>query len=223
MIKLYALIWRVYAIVYDSLRSLAPYRSMLGCLASAVRPGQNLRVLDVGCGTGNASATIKKSNCLPNAEYVGLDINPAMLTRARRQYPWLTLHLGSIEDGLPFEANSFDIIVASNVLYVLSDLQAAVAEMRRVLRPDGQLLITTPRHQPKLWAIVKEQVRTAGIWTLGVRIASLLMVGLLNLIIVRNKHYTFSTDTELRTLLGIDTLATTYADQVWLAVAGKEG
>lgn len=56
------------------------------------------------------------------------------------------------EDGLPFGNDQFDCIVCIDVLEHLDGDQRFLAELRRVLRPGGRLIVTVPNGDPKLWA-----------------------------------------------------------------------
>jgi SAM-dependent methyltransferase len=96
-----------------------------------------LRVLDIGSSAGSydrrAEFGAARGSLLRARQYVSLDISPA----ARP---------GVVGDGhrLPFPDGSFDVILANNVIEHLHDPVAGVAEMRRVLKPGGQLLYTIP-------------------------------------------------------------------------------
>lgn len=98
-------------------------------------------VLDVGCGTGAQSRTLIQRPGVD--EVVGVDRATFLLERARE----LAAGLDGLSfqeapgDGLPFEAASFDVIVAHTVLTHVADPEAVLAEMFRVLRPGGTLAI----------------------------------------------------------------------------------
>jgi SAM-dependent methyltransferase len=97
----------------------------------------NERVLDVGCGPGRYYKHIAKK--MPDVTYIGLDYSPAMMAKHRA-----TGHLtrGNIEQ-LPFEDNTFDVVMANHMLYLAPDVEGAVLELRRVLKPDGVLFAAT--------------------------------------------------------------------------------
>ncbi|NIA24490.1 MAG: methyltransferase domain-containing protein [Gammaproteobacteria bacterium] len=101
------------------------------------RPG--MTVLDVGCGTGAQLATYQQAGCRVSC----VDPSSAMLSVARRR-------LGDgadIQEGdgtvLPYEDGTFDLATISFVLHELpaADRVAIVGEMRRVLKPEGRILI----------------------------------------------------------------------------------
>jgi demethylmenaquinone methyltransferase / 2-methoxy-6-polyprenyl-1,4-benzoquinol methylase len=108
----------------------------------AVRPGDY--VLDACCGTGDLSIAAGKAGA---AGVVGLDFSERMLERARRKAPGLEFVQGDVL-ALPFEDASFESAVVGFGVRNVDDLEAALKELRRVLRPGGRLgilEITTPR------------------------------------------------------------------------------
>ena len=107
-----------------------------------VRPGD--RVLDACCGTGDLAVAARAAGA---GRVVGLDFSERMLERARRKAPELEWVQGDVL-ALPFEDASFDSVVVGFGVRNVEDLEAAVRELRRVLRPGGRLgilEITTPR------------------------------------------------------------------------------
>ena len=96
------------------------------------------RVLDVGCGPGTVLLQLTRAL---GVEGVGLDAAPKMIEVARREAPELELHFGRAED-LPFPDRSFDAALMRLVVHHL-DRARAFAEIFRVLRPSGRLVITT--------------------------------------------------------------------------------
>jgi demethylmenaquinone methyltransferase/2-methoxy-6-polyprenyl-1,4-benzoquinol methylase len=110
---------------------------------AAVHKGDH--VLDACCGTGDlAIAAWKKAVA---GHVVGLDFSGRMLERARRKAPELEWVQGDVL-ALPFEDASFDSAVVGFGVRNVEDLEGALKELRRVLRPGGRvgiLEITTPR------------------------------------------------------------------------------
>ena len=95
------------------------------------------RLLDVGCGTG------QRLGDLPDAGLrVGVDLAPAMLARARdRLGPDAPLAAAELR-ALPFGAAAFDTVWCRLVVGYVPDLAAAYAELARVCRPGGSVLVT---------------------------------------------------------------------------------
>ena len=107
-----------------------------------VQPGD--RVLDACCGTGDLGIAARAAGA---GHVVGVDFSERMLERARRKAPELEW-LQSDVLTLPFEDASFDSAVVGFGVRNVEDLEAAIRELRRVLRAGGRLgilEITTPR------------------------------------------------------------------------------
>ncbi len=109
-------------------------------LLDAVRPGD--RVLDVGCGEGFFTAALLEAGAHP----LGVDVAREPLRRARLRAPRAQLRL--VEDGmpLPIADASFDAVWAGEVIEHVADTSGWLSELRRVLRPGGRLLLSTPAH-----------------------------------------------------------------------------
>ncbi|MGB5349485.1 MAG: methyltransferase domain-containing protein [Polyangiales bacterium] len=105
--------------------------------AAALQPGQ--RVVDVACGTGVLAMEAALATS-PGGHIVGVDLNPGMLAVARRKAPKIDW-LEAPAEALPFEAESFDAAVSQFGLMFFDDKPAAIAEMWRVVRPRGRLVI----------------------------------------------------------------------------------
>jgi len=103
------------------------------------------RILDVGCGTG---ANLKMLAGHGRAE--GVDISQQAVDFCRER-GLEAVKLGAAED-LPYENDSFDLVTALDVVEHLDDDVAGLREMRRVLRPDGRLLLFVPAFM-FLWGV----------------------------------------------------------------------
>jgi ubiquinone/menaquinone biosynthesis C-methylase UbiE len=116
------------------------YKSLMA--AAGVKAGD--RVLDIGCGPGYFVRMLAETVGATGFA-VGIDAAPEMIDYARRKARHLSncrFESGSAEE-LPFPDASFDVVVSSLMLHHLPDeLRAqAAAEMRRVLRPEGTVLL----------------------------------------------------------------------------------
>jgi malonyl-CoA O-methyltransferase len=101
------------------------------------------RILDAGTGTGEAIRPLQKM--YRQAEVVALDISEHMLRRAAARTSWLRPSLqvcGDIE-ALPFADNSFDLVFSSLSMQWCNDLDAALQNFIRVLRPGGLVMFTS--------------------------------------------------------------------------------
>ncbi len=102
------------------------------------------RVLDVGCGAGNMLPVLAPL-C---RELVGLELSPVFVEACRQVVRRLELRnvrlLAASADHMPFPDAQFDALVAVDVLHHLFQLPACLAEMRRVLKPGGRLIVYEP-------------------------------------------------------------------------------
>jgi ubiquinone/menaquinone biosynthesis C-methylase UbiE len=94
-------------------------------------------VLDVACGTGIVARTAAERTG-PTGRVVGLDLNDAMLTVARRVRPDLEWRQGDAS-GLPFPDGAFDVVLCQSGLMFVPDPAAAIREMARVVRAGGRV------------------------------------------------------------------------------------
>jgi SAM-dependent methyltransferase len=124
----------------------APWNSLYErpAIVSMLPDLKGKRVLDVGCGTGPISAWAASRG----AEVVGFDLTPAMVRLAEaRGLNGVSFRVADLAQPLDFlEDGSFDVAVGSLVMHYLRDWVEPLRELRRVLRPDGILVIST--HHP---------------------------------------------------------------------------
>ena len=97
-----------------------------------------LKILDVGCGTGlNAKALAAKGH-----DVVGVDISAEAIKKFREAgfegQQW------DIAKGFPYPENSFDLVYASEIIEHIVDPEVFLAEIYRILRPCGTLVLSTP-------------------------------------------------------------------------------
>jgi SAM-dependent methyltransferase len=100
-----------------------------------------VRALELGCGTGVFLRRVASSG----ASIRGIDLTSELLTQARAQlcdFPNVSLDRGNAEQ-LPYRSDRFDAVYGSSILHHL-DLEAALAEAFRVLRPGGRVVFTEP-------------------------------------------------------------------------------
>jgi SAM-dependent methyltransferase len=112
------------------------------------------RVLDVGCGTGILLPVLAPL-C---GELVGLEVSPAFVDASRQTAErWGLQNVTLLEasaERMPFADDEFDVLVVVDVLHHLFDLPACLAEMRRVLKPDGCLIVYEPSKLNPLLALL---------------------------------------------------------------------
>jgi arsenite methyltransferase len=127
------------------------YRRRLAVLdALDARPGE--RVLEVGCGAGALLPAIG-SAVGSNGRLVGIDVSAEQIAAARRRCADQDHIETSVLDvrRLPFEAGSFEAVVAIQVIEYLDDPQQALTELRRVVTKRGRAVILATNWDTVLW------------------------------------------------------------------------
>jgi SAM-dependent methyltransferase len=96
------------------------------------------RILDAGCGSGPLFAALRDRGAI----VTGFDASPGMIAQARRRLgDDADLRVAELGGPLPFPDAAFDDVIASLVLHYLEDWGPALAELRRVLKPGGRLIV----------------------------------------------------------------------------------
>jgi demethylmenaquinone methyltransferase/2-methoxy-6-polyprenyl-1,4-benzoquinol methylase len=112
-----------------------------------LQPGD--RILDVATGTGDLAAAAVEA-VAPDGEVIGVDFSPEMLARAAAKVPRARFEIADAL-ALPFAADEFDAATVGFGARNFSDLERGVAEMVRVTKPGGRVVIleiTQPTRQP---------------------------------------------------------------------------
>jgi SAM-dependent methyltransferase len=130
-----------------------------GLLATAdLDPGE--RVLDVACGTG-LIARLAAEQVGPGGTVAGIDIAPDMIDVARAIPPpagaAIEWHVGDAAS-LPFGEGLYDAVLCQMGLMFMSDRAGALAEMRRVLAPDGRVVVNTPGAIQPPFVVLEEAI-----------------------------------------------------------------
>ena len=100
------------------------------------------RLLDVGCAEGRFAAELVRAG----VTVVGVDVAREPLRRARARHADLDLRVVPADGSWPLEDASFDVVWAGEVIEHVADTASFLSEVRRVLRPRGRLLLSTPDH-----------------------------------------------------------------------------
>ena len=107
------------------------------------------RVLDVGCGEGWFADELLRAG----TQVVGIDVAEEPLRRAFERDRKLDLRVVDADGPWPLDDASFDVVWAGETIEHVADTAGWLSEIRRVLRPGGRLLLSTPGHGPSrvLW------------------------------------------------------------------------
>jgi demethylmenaquinone methyltransferase/2-methoxy-6-polyprenyl-1,4-benzoquinol methylase len=114
---------------------------------AAVGPGDS--ALDVACGTGDLAIELAR-RVGPGGAVIGSDFSEEMLQRARAKAPAIAWEWGNALE-LPYATGRFDAATVGFGARNFSDLDRGLAEMARVVKPGGRVVvleITTPRRPP---------------------------------------------------------------------------
>lgn len=112
---------------------------MYDIIVREIEKSEGGRILDVGCGNANLFT------CLPEGKYelTGIDFSKNMIAEAKKNCSQATFLVGDAEK-LPFDDDSFDIIVCNASFHHYIHPDTVLAEMHRVLKYGGKLLIGDP-------------------------------------------------------------------------------
>src|SRR5215217_7916412 len=103
--------------------------------------GRPDRALDLGCGDGRLTAELE------GERVTAADVSAVALERARGRLPAAELVQLEPDAELPFADASFDLVLCAETIEHVRDVQLLLSEARRILRPGGELALTTPRHR----------------------------------------------------------------------------
>lgn len=126
-----------------------------GLLSGLILPSS--RVLDVGCGSGDLLARLGPQDA------IGVDVSPELIEQGRKRHPALDLRVVDIERD-PLPAGPFDVIVLTDTIGLLGDIQNTLERLRALLAPNGRLVVT---YYNFLWEPVlklAEQLRIKTSW-----------------------------------------------------------
>lgn len=115
-------------------------KGMYDVLVSEIQKSENGRILDVGCGNGNLFTL------LPDGKYelYGVDFSQNMIDEAKKNCKTSATFSLADAENLPFDDDTFDIIVCNASFHHYTHPNTVLREMNRVLKPNGKLLIGDP-------------------------------------------------------------------------------
>jgi len=150
------------------------YRRRVRTMLAYLNPQPGETILD--CGTGMGFYPLVINRLFPGVRVIGIDTDPRALAFARGHLEAGTPVIHADITAMPLASSSIDSVLMSEVLEHLPDEAAALAEVRRVLKPGGKLALTVPyRHYPAWYdpinrvaeALARRPIRRgpfAGIW-----------------------------------------------------------
>jgi SAM-dependent methyltransferase len=130
--------------------SSAYHRRLTRIFQSVVAPGQ--RVLEIGCGRGDLLAALRPSLG------VGVDFSPHMLVRARQRHP--RLHFVSADAHALDLRHRFDVVILSDVVNDLWDVEVAFKQLQRVTVPHSRVVLN---FYSRLWELPLDIARSLGL------------------------------------------------------------
>jgi malonyl CoA-acyl carrier protein transacylase/SAM-dependent methyltransferase len=133
------------------------FNSIIARTVAAVanrQPSKRLQVVEIGAGTGGTSATVLPALPTNRLHYTFTDVSDFFLGRAQARfaafpfvrYQLLDIEQEPVEQG--FAANSFDIVIAANVLHATSNLDRTLQHLRSLLAPGGLLILYEATEHP---------------------------------------------------------------------------
>lgn len=132
---------------FDTIQDYCLYLIHLRAYEEAAGLAGGKQVLDLGCNNGYGSATLSSTA----ASVIGVDVSRTAIVAAEEIHKKEGLSFQVIDGGrLPFDDSSFDMVVSCQVIEHISDTKSFLQEITRVLRPNGNLFLTTPNAEIRL-------------------------------------------------------------------------
>jgi len=137
---------------------------------------KNLRVLEIGCGLGTDGAQFAKAG----ADYTGVDLTEAAVDLSRLRFELANLK-GTFRtadaEQLDFPDDSFDLVYSHGVLHHTPDIEKAINEVHRVLKPGGRAVVMLYHRDSYNYRINISVLRRAGVkllkWNAGLKLVQL--------------------------------------------------
>jgi ubiquinone/menaquinone biosynthesis C-methylase UbiE len=120
------------------------------------------RIMDVGCGSGGTAVVL--ANNFPHAEVCGIDLSQPLLDIAKVSSRLSDLHERTKFESadvhsIPYEDNSFDVVLSINMVHLVEDPVQMLNEMARILAPNGFVFIADLRRS---WlALIENEIKSA--------------------------------------------------------------
>lgn len=129
---------------WDERREMGDEKIKWKAVKSSIPMGKNIRFLDFGCGKGFLLSKILEVN--PQLLVTGADVSKTAIAYAKKAIPSGNFFVLKEGDKLPFKSNSFDFILAADVLEHIYDTELILSEIARILKPGKRIFISVPYH-----------------------------------------------------------------------------
>ena len=136
-----------------------------------------LRVLEIGCGLGTDGAQFAQAG----ANYTGVDLTEAAVELAQKRFELFNLPGNFKTDDaekLSFRDNTFDLVYSHGVLHHTPDIESAIREVHRVLRPGGRAEVMLYHRNSYNYRVNISMLRRAGVhllrWNAGIKLVQAL-------------------------------------------------
>ena len=121
---------------YNNTRKADPY--LADRLFHFLEPKKDKLYLDIGCGTGNYTIALAEKG----VNFIGVEPSNEMITKAKERSNKI-IWIAGVAEQLPFDANTFDGVMATLTIHHWTDLKKAFKEIKRVLKDTGRFVIFT--------------------------------------------------------------------------------
>lgn len=125
--------------LFDRINQLTWYQKTLHQWVNDQHFSTGSKVLEAGCATGAITHYINQQG----ANSTGIDADKNMIRMAQHKYPEIPFIEADIFD-LPFAENSFDAVIATSLINIIDDKVAAIKQLVKVCKPEGQISILVP-------------------------------------------------------------------------------
>lgn len=115
-------------------------REIVDCIEDGIADGAE--VVDIGCGVGDLLAEVRR--CRPRVAVAGLDFSQKAVDAAATTFPGGRFVQHVIDRTLPYDTAAFDVVLCTDVLEHLERPRAIAAELVRICRPGGMVVIVVP-------------------------------------------------------------------------------
>ncbi|HSE32687.1 MAG TPA: class I SAM-dependent methyltransferase [Pyrinomonadaceae bacterium] len=138
---------------------------------------KGLRILEIGCGLGTDGAQFAEAG----ADYTGIDLTEAAIELAQKRFELFDLP-GKFQtddaEKLSFPSDTFDLVYSHGVLHHTPDIESAISEIYRVLRPGGRAEVMLYHRNSYNYRVNISMLRRAGVhllrWNAGMKLVKML-------------------------------------------------